>query len=69
MRLRVGDRIEDTTTGRVVEILQIRPSGYTWRTVSRSRDVTGYAYCTDDTDDPFFEQGWQLQSRSPDNLS
>ena len=63
MRLRVGDRIEDTTTGCVVEILQIRPSGYTWRTVSLNRDVLGYAYRTDETDDPFFERGWRLQPR------
>ena len=66
MRLSVGDRIEDTTTGKVVEILLVRESGYTWRTVSTTNNAMVYAYRSDESDDPFFDQGWRLQPRSHD---
>jgi hypothetical protein len=64
MDLRVGDRIEHLSTGKVIEILQVRATGYTWRSVSAGRDVRAYAYRTDESDDPFLEQGWRLQSRA-----
>jgi hypothetical protein len=64
MEFSVGDRIENLSTGKVIEILQVRATGYTWRTVSAGRDVHAYAYRTDESDDPFLEQGWRLRSQA-----
>ena len=66
MILQVGDCIErsDEALELVCQILEVRPTGYTWRylrrnelLVSESLSVRG-RYRSETTPDPFFEQGW-----------
>jgi hypothetical protein len=75
MKLNVGDCIErpGDALELVCEIIEVRPTGYTWRYLRRSDRVMRSAlsvtgrYQSEFSGDPFFDQGWSLVDR--DSLS
>ena len=74
MNLQVGDCIErsDEALDLVCQILEVRPTGYTWQYLRRnellvreSLSVRG-RYRSETTADPFFEEGWvRIDVREP----
>ena len=72
MKLEVGDCIErpGDPSNYIVQIVQVRPTGYTWRYLPRDTPplavplTVGVQYESDITDDPFFDRGWQLVQRT-----
>jgi hypothetical protein len=68
MNLHVGDRITKRRDAleQVIEIVEVRPSGYAWRYVPRIGHIgLAEAYSSESTDDPFFDRGWSLLAVLP----
>lgn len=66
MQLQVGDLIERGNETLAIEIVAVRPTGYTWRYVLRDRrgvlhfQVAAPTYQSDRGDDPLFDRGWRV---------
>ena len=63
MKLSIGHRITraDDPLAQVLEIVDVRPTGYGWRYVPpAAREGLAESYSSEATQDRFFDRGWSL---------